>query len=78
MGLCVWREKKKKDLSVGLSTVKQLSFLIQDLCKSGLWSTKESCAKVIILFLNRSAAFYIKHTFTQCQKVSPHLPRRGR
>lgn len=71
--LCVWR-KVQNDLSVGLSTVKQLSFFIQDLCKSGFWGTKESYAK-IISFLSLTAAFYIKHIFTQCQKVSPHLPR---
>lgn len=79
--LFVWREVKK-DLSVGLSTVKQLSFFIQDFCKYGFWSTRESCAKIIILLYNNitiylclSAAFYIKHTFTHCQKLSPHLPR---
>lgn len=47
--LCVWR-KVQNDLSVGLSTVKQLSFFIQDLCKSGFWGTKESYAEIILFF----------------------------
>lgn len=78
--LCVWR-KVQNDLSVGLSTVKQLSFFIQDLCKSGFWGTKESYAEIILFFklncciLHQTYFYSIYSFFTQCQKVSPHLPR---
>lgn len=73
---CVWRNVTK-NLSVGLSTVKQLNFFIQDLCKSGIWSTRVSWAKITLYYFGVEALHFTPKTLLLIVKSLTSSSQRG-